>query len=109
MISWPDFGVPDSADPIFKLKSKVTKLQTAGTMQAQSAPVVVHCSVGIGRTGTYITISIGIDSLSNTGRCNIADTVKRIRGQRAQTVQSADQYELCYTSVEKLYERLPVI
>jgi protein tyrosine phosphatase len=99
MISWPDFGVPDSAEPIFQLKSMVDDLQTAGKTQAQRPPVVVHCSAGIGRTGSYMTISIGIDSLLNTGRCNIINTVKRIRGQRALSVQTADQYELCYTSL----------
>lgn len=99
MISWPDFGVPDSAEPIFQLKSMVENIQTADTTQAQRPPVVVHCSAGIGRTGSYITISIGIDSLLNTGRCNVIDTVKRIRGQRALSVQTADQYELCYTSL----------
>lgn len=99
MISWPDFGVPDSAEPIFQLKSMVENIQTADTTQAQRPPVVVHCSAGIGRTGSFITISIGIDSLLNTGRCNVIDTVKRIRGQRALSVQTADQYELCYTSL----------
>jgi protein tyrosine phosphatase len=99
MISWPDFGVPDSAEPIFQLKSMVESIQTAGMSQAQRPPIVVHCSAGIGRTGSYITISIGIDSLLSTGKCNIIDTVKRIRGQRALSVQTADQYELCYTSL----------
>lgn len=99
MISWPDFGVPDSAEPIFQLKSMVESIQTADATPAQRPPVVVHCSAGIGRTGSYITISIGIDSLLNTGRCNVVDTVKHIRGQRALSVQTADQYELCYTSL----------
>ena len=99
MISWPDYGVPDSAEPIFQLKSMVESLQTADTTQARRPPIVVHCSAGIGRTGSYMTISIGIDSLLNTGRCNIIDTVKRIRGQRALSVQTPDQYELCYTSL----------
>lgn len=101
MISWPDFGVPDSAEPIFQLKSMVEDLQSAGreTTQVQRPPIVVHCSAGIGRTGSYITISTGIDSLLTTGRCNVIDTVKRIRGQRALSVQTADQYELCYTSL----------
>lgn len=99
MISWPDFGVPDSSEPIFQLKSMVEALQSPNNTQVQSPPVVVHCSAGIGRTGSYITISIGIDSLLHTGRCNIIDTVKRIRGQRALSVQTADQYELCYTSL----------
>ena len=99
MISWPDYGVPDSAEPIFQLKSMVENIQTACMTPTERPPVVVHCSAGIGRTGSYITISIGIDSLLTTGKCNIIDTVKRIRGQRALSVQTADQYELCYTSL----------
>ena len=107
MISWPDFGVPDSAEPIFQLKAMVESIQrdaTKPTTQGipegtQPPPVVVHCSAGIGRTGSYCTISIGIDSLLDTGHCNVKDTVTKIRGQRALSVQTADQYEFCYTSL----------
>ena len=105
MISWPDFGVPDSAEPIFQLKAMVESLQAADTTTPQAAgessrpPVIVHCSAGIGRTGSYCTISIGIDSLLETGHCNVMGTVTRMRVQRAQTVQTADQYEFCYTAL----------
>ena len=106
MISWPDFGVPDSAEPIFQLKAMVENLQaTADPNQAETVekacrpPVVVHCSAGIGRTGSYCTISIGIDSLLDSGHCNVMGTVTRMRSQRALTVQTADQYEFCYTAL----------
>lgn len=97
MISWPDFGVPDSAEPIFQLKSSVDNLHSPSL--TKRAPIVVHCSAGIGRTGSYITISTGIDSLINTSMCNVQDTVKNMRAQRALSVQTADQYELCYTAL----------
>lgn len=108
MISWPDFGVPDSAEPIFQLKARVENLQsetthpkTADTTSCVTTrpPVVVHCSAGIGRTGSYCTISIGIDSLLDTGHCDVMNAVTRIREQRALSVQTADQYEFCYTSL----------
>ena len=46
-------------------------------------PIVVHCSAGIGRTGTFATLDIAIRKFSDQGKVDIRSTVERIRGQRA--------------------------
>eukprot|EP00049_Salpingoeca_infusionum_P003795 m.70923 g.70923 ORF g.70923 m.70923 type:complete len:143 (+) comp12273_c0_seq5:1033-1461(+) len=48
--SWPDHGVPDTVSPILKFVSAVRNA-SKGT----SAPIVVHCSAGVGRTGTVLS------------------------------------------------------
>jgi len=48
---WPDFGVPNSIDLMRELVNEVDirKNET-------NEPIVVHCSAGIGRTGTFVAI-----------------------------------------------------
>jgi protein tyrosine phosphatase len=70
--------------------------------QLKSAPEeksVVHCSAGIGRTGTTIAIAETIINLSaqrNAGvkdpKFSIFDTVRRLREQRYGSVQTSGQY-----------------
>ena len=52
--SWPDRGVPDS---IAGINEYIHLLREGRTT---SAPSLVHCSAGIGRTGTFICIDIGM-------------------------------------------------
>ena len=47
--TWPDHGVPASALPLLRYTRYMRRIHTNG-------PIVVHCSAGIGRTGTLITI-----------------------------------------------------
>ena len=65
----------------------------------QQPPLVVHCSAGIGRTGTFITIDVSLRELDATGSVDIQNTVQRIRRQRAFAVQTEEQYAFCYTAV----------
>jgi protein tyrosine phosphatase len=54
--AWPDHGVPNDAIPIIKLVHLVDDANSKGGM-GSVAPVLVHCSAGVGRTGTFIAIS----------------------------------------------------
>lgn len=53
--AWPDHGVPNETRPIIKLVQMVDETNAAN-ITAQP-PVLVHCSAGVGRTGTFIAIS----------------------------------------------------
>lgn len=66
---------------------------------ANQAPLVVHCSAGIGRTGTFITIDTCLRELSATGTVDIQSAVQRIRRQRAFCIQTEEQYAFCYVAV----------
>lgn len=62
-------------------------------------PICVHCSAGIGRTGTFCAIDISINRLNDLKLLNIEETINRIRRQRAQSVQTRDQYVFCYMAL----------
>jgi protein-tyrosine phosphatase len=50
---WPDFGVPDLAD----LDSFFELMRLSRELNANpSNPRIVHCSAGVGRSGTFITL-----------------------------------------------------
>ena len=52
--SWPDFGVPQ--DP-YALVSFVQRVREFVQPTSQ-VPIVVHCSAGVGRTGTFIALDV---------------------------------------------------
>ena len=62
-------------------------------------PVVIHCSAGVGRTGTFCCLSNSVERLRNTGLVDIFSTVKSIREQRAFSVQTPEQYQFGYTGI----------
>lgn len=64
-----------------------------------SSPIVVHCSAGIGRTGTFLAIDISLRELEATGTVNIQKAVEKIRRQRAFCIQTEEQYAFCYAAV----------
>ena len=48
--SWPDFGVPESPASFLNFLFKVRE---SGSLGSEHGPPVVHCSAGIGRSGTF--------------------------------------------------------
>ncbi|XP_026679843.1 tyrosine-protein phosphatase non-receptor type 9-like [Diaphorina citri] len=62
-------------------------------------PIIVHCSAGIGRTGTLCTLDICISRLEDSGTVDVRGTVKRIRSQRAHSIQMRDQYIFCHLAL----------
>ena len=52
-IGWPDFGAPTEVDSIIVLAKAVRKLVAENKTNSK---IVVHCSAGVGRTGTFIAL-----------------------------------------------------
>lgn len=48
--TWPDFGVPESPASFLNFLFKVRE---SGALGMEHGPAVVHCSAGIGRSGTF--------------------------------------------------------
>lgn len=105
--SWPDYGVPLSAMAMLDFLQRVRVCQSSmlaalGDTWAghpRGPPIVVHCSAGIGRTGTFCTLDICISRLEETGTVDVRGTVERIRSQRAFSIQMPDQYIFCHLAL----------
>ncbi|KAG1928384.1 receptor-type tyrosine-protein phosphatase C [Pimephales promelas] len=93
-ISWPDHGVPGDPSLLLKLRRRVNSFKNFF-----SGPIVVHCSAGVGRTGTYIGIDAMIESLEAEGRVDIYGFVAKLRRQRCLMVQVEAQYILIHTGL----------
>ncbi|XP_035379101.1 receptor-type tyrosine-protein phosphatase C isoform X6 [Electrophorus electricus] len=93
-MSWPDHGVPGDPGLLLKLRRRVNSFKNIF-----SGPIVVHCSAGVGRTGTYIGIDAMIESLEAEGRMDIYGYVAKLRRQRCLMVQVESQYVLIHTAL----------
>ncbi|CAL9696604.1 unnamed protein product [Knipowitschia caucasica] len=104
-LSWPDYGVPSSAvsliDFLSAVKQQQQTLRGLGHWSGPplGPPMVVHCSAGIGRTGTFCALDICLAQLQDVGSLNVHQTVKRMRTQRAFSIQTPEQYYFCHTAI----------
>jgi protein-tyrosine phosphatase len=115
---WPDFGVPDVDD----LDSFLDMMRLSREHSSPTGPRIVHCSAGVGRTGTFIALEHLIRELDVGAICDpaavdgeskgqaptpmpdlINKTVRDLRQQRKGMVQSEQQYQFLYHVLKKLW------
>ncbi|XP_030613395.1 protein tyrosine phosphatase receptor type Na [Archocentrus centrarchus] len=95
LLSWPADGIPTSTRPLLDFRRKVNKCY-----RGRSCPIIVHCSDGTGRTGTYILIDMVLNRMAKgVKEIDIAATLEHIRDQRPGLVRTKDQFEFALTAV----------
>ena len=94
-LSWPESGLPPSTKALLDFRRKINK-----SYKGRSCPVIVHCSDGIGRTGTYILIDMVLNRLSKGAKeIDIAASLEHLRDQRIGLVKSKQQFEFVLLAV----------
>jgi len=101
-MAWPDHGVPENTTPLRNMSVSVNELEEKNP----KAPTVVHCSAGIGRTGTYIIINSILDEIliaqqknAPPPAFNLMKIVHSVRSMRPGMVNAYDQYEFIYRTL----------
>ncbi|KAM9284074.1 LOW QUALITY PROTEIN: receptor-type tyrosine-protein phosphatase-like N [Cariama cristata] len=94
-LSWPAEGIPATTRPLLDFRRKVNKCY-----RGRSCPIIVHCSDGAGRTGTYILVDMVLNRMAKgVKEIDIAATLEHIRDQRPGMVQTKDQFSFALTAV----------
>ncbi|XP_061170693.1 receptor-type tyrosine-protein phosphatase epsilon-like [Saccostrea echinata] len=91
---WPDHGVPDPLSlVVFHRHVMRVSAQYPGKY------TVVHCSAGIGRTGTYIALDALYREGARNGKVNVPMYVRTMRKDRMNMIQGDDQYKAVYLAL----------
>lgn len=99
--AWPDHGVPQDPGVVLGFMEDIN-MKCNDLADLSPGPVVVHCSAGIGRTGTYIIIDIITKLIEYQGYetdIDIQRSVQIARGQRSGMVQTEQQYKFVYRAI----------
>nr|XP_022308872.1 uncharacterized protein LOC111114722 isoform X2 [Crassostrea virginica] len=97
-IAWPDHGTPEPMNLLdfhYHVMSSINKSQ---------APTVVHCSAGVGRTGTFIALDALYREGNKTGLVNVSDFVKKMRQNRVSMVQTREQYITIFLALNEIFK-----
>uniref|UniRef100_A0A672NUT3 Receptor-type tyrosine-protein phosphatase N2-like n=1 Tax=Sinocyclocheilus grahami TaxID=75366 RepID=A0A672NUT3_SINGR len=93
--TWLNDQTPETSQTLLDFRRKVNKCY-----RGRSCPVIVHCSDGAGRTGTYILIDMVLNKMAKGAKeIDIAATLEHLRDQRPNMVQTKDQFEFALTTV----------
>ncbi|XP_071831045.1 tyrosine-protein phosphatase non-receptor type 5-like [Apostichopus japonicus] len=95
--SWPDNKPPENPNTLLNMIKdiEISRKDTSIT----DGPVIVHCSAGLGRTGCYIAISIGMRQLDEEHMTDILGIVCQLRQDRGGLVQTNEQYEFIHQAL----------
>lgn len=109
--NWPDFGALEESNvaSILSLMEISRKANGRG-----ENPRLVHCSAGVGRTGTFVALEFLMGELlggawegweeEHAGQDPVFETVNQLREQRKTMVQAFEQYAFLYEVLRKLWE-----
>lgn len=97
--TWPDFGVPSS--PLAFLNFLMA-VRESGSLDNNHGPCIVHCSAGIGRSGTFSLVDsalVIVEKSRSMDSINVEDLLQDMRYYRMGLIQTPDQLRFSYLSV----------
>jgi len=108
-IAWPDHGVPPTTVAFLSLMDDAYKFNHT------QGPIVVHCSAGIGRSGTFCIVHAAVEKLfydlkehpDEDPKINVVKMVLAARSQRPGMIQTKEQYMFVHLAIlEKMKDIL---
>ncbi|TMS35191.1 hypothetical protein L596_002642 [Steinernema carpocapsae] len=88
-MAWPDFGVPEHTS---SLVGFVRKFRSLLPPSQNCRPSIVHCSAGVGRSGTFIALDRLMHTIPMNVPLDVFGVVYEMRLERCHMVQNEQQY-----------------
>ncbi|XP_077356366.1 receptor-type tyrosine-protein phosphatase O isoform X2 [Festucalex cinctus] len=100
--SWPDHGVPtvNAIESILQFVH-IVRQQANRTKD----PIVVHCSAGVGRTGTFMALDRLMQHIREHEFVDILGMVSEMRSHRLSMVQTEEQYVFIHQCVLLMWQK----
>ncbi|RZC38749.1 receptor-type tyrosine-protein phosphatase F-like [Asbolus verrucosus] len=90
-LSWPDHGVPLYSQSLVPFLKRILQIPLSS-----KSPIVVHCSAGVGRTGTILLCDICLRMAAKEGAVDMLKNLQKLRDQRSNMVDNIQQYKLAH-------------
>ncbi|XP_045463538.1 tyrosine-protein phosphatase non-receptor type 61F isoform X1 [Harmonia axyridis] len=96
--TWPDFGVPSSPTAFLQFLHKV---RNEGVLESDVGPAIVHCSAGIGRSGTFCLVDSCLVLIEKHGleSVNVKEILLDMRQYRMGLIQTPEQLRFSYQAI----------
>ncbi|KAL7297678.1 hypothetical protein TKK_0009344 [Trichogramma kaykai] len=106
--TWPDFGVPGSPTAFLQF---LAEIRETGTLEPTEGPAIVHCSAGIGRSGTFCLVDTCLVLIEKNGlnSVNVREVLLEMRRSRMGLIQTPDQLRFSYIAIIEGSKNFPVI
>ncbi|XP_046430615.1 receptor-type tyrosine-protein phosphatase H isoform X1 [Neodiprion fabricii] len=88
---WSDHGIPDDFHSMIQFCQIVRR-----HINESKSVAVIHCSAGVGRTGTLMAIDILLQQIRDSKKLDVFGTVFNLRKDRINMVQTESQYAYIY-------------
>ncbi|KAM9403064.1 receptor-type tyrosine-protein phosphatase beta [Salvelinus alpinus] len=93
---WPDHGVPETTQSLIEF---VRTVRDYVDRAPSTGATVVHCSAGVGRTGTFMVLDRVLQQLDSIGTVDVYGCVFDLRLHRSHMVQTEYQYSFLHQCV----------
>lgn len=111
-VDWPDQDVPATPKYLLEICNRTDEFCMLQRINSSSTgPIIVHCSAGVGRTGTFIAIDRTLRRLRDAFGVvpdgerqpvrvdEIRDLVRKLKRERSKMVQTPEQYQFIFQAV----------
>lgn len=105
-IAWPDFGCPENTAVLLDFVTGVrSHMSNPSSQNSGSGPILVHCSAGVGRTGTFILVDRLLQHIRSRSMIDIFGVVLEMRNYRCNMIQTEAQYIFAYECIKQAIQR----
>lgn len=103
--TWPDFGIPSSPVAFLQFLKEV---RDSGALDKDVGPPIIHCSAGIGRSGTFCLVDCSLVLIDKEGenKVSVQNVLLELRQFRMGLIQTVDQLYFSYQAILEGMKRM---